>query len=70
MRHVLWAYLMVRFLHCRALSPKERREAIFSNNLVEGINGIYTAILIVLAKSYIVQRVKIQNTAERQPINS
>ncbi|KAK7427391.1 hypothetical protein QQZ08_006160 [Neonectria magnoliae] len=56
----LWAYLTIQFLSCKALSLNDRRDAIFSVNTVEGIDGLYAAILNVLCKSYSKQRQRIQ----------
>jgi hypothetical protein len=56
----LWAYLMTRYLSCRALSPKERHEAIFVSSLVEGMEGLYSAILDTIGKSYSIQHAKVQ----------
>jgi hypothetical protein len=41
----LWAALMIRYLQCKALTPRERREAIFSVEVLEGIDGLYCTIL-------------------------
>ncbi|KAK5655984.1 hypothetical protein OQA88_5122 [Cercophora sp. LCS_1] len=56
----LWAYLMTRYLSCRALSPKERHEAIFVSSLVEGMEGLYSAILDTISNSYSIQHAKVQ----------
>ncbi|KAK7416638.1 hypothetical protein QQX98_005109 [Neonectria punicea] len=56
----LWAYLTIQFLNCKALSLNDRRDAIFSANTVEGIDGLYAAILDVLCKSYSKQRQRTQ----------
>jgi hypothetical protein len=48
----LWASLMVRYLNCEALSPNERREAIFHLHVVQGIEGLYHRILMTLQNTY------------------
>lgn len=56
----LWASLMIKYLNCNALSLNDRREAIFDSNTVEGIEGIYSAILRTLESSYARQREKVE----------
>ena len=56
----LWASLMIRYLNCRALSPRERRDAIFAVDVVEGIEGLYNTILKTLGRAYAAQRTKAQ----------
>ncbi|KAI1383890.1 uncharacterized protein F4822DRAFT_54434 [Hypoxylon trugodes] len=41
----LWAQLMVTYLNCKVLSPKERVEAIFIVEVVEGLEKLYEKIL-------------------------
>jgi hypothetical protein len=48
----LWAWLMVRYLECKALSPSEREEAIFTVELVEGLENLYEKILFMLRREY------------------
>lgn len=48
----LWAWLMTQYLNCRALSPKERSDAIFIPSLVEGLDDVYEKILRVLSGGY------------------
>jgi hypothetical protein len=48
----LWAWLMTQYLNCRALSPKERSDAIFTPSLVEGLDDVYEKILRVLSRGY------------------
>jgi hypothetical protein len=69
----LWASLMVRYLNCKALSPKERRDAIFHVDMIEGIEGLYCTILGTLSRSYTKQREKAKKvfslmTVARRPL--
>lgn len=48
----LWAWLMVRYLECKALLPYEREDAIFAVELVEGLEAVYEKILTMLAKQF------------------
>ncbi|KUJ08084.1 uncharacterized protein LY89DRAFT_742378 [Mollisia scopiformis] len=48
----LWARLMSCYLECKALSPDEREEAIFTVELVEGLESLYQKILFMLRRGY------------------
>ncbi|ORY15989.1 hypothetical protein BCR34DRAFT_144457 [Clohesyomyces aquaticus] len=52
----LWAYLIIQYLNCRALSPKERLEAILETGVVEGLNNVYGKILQILGRGYLRER--------------
>jgi hypothetical protein len=44
----LWAWLLIQYLNCRALSPKERLGTIFTPSIVESLGDVYEKILRVL----------------------
>ena len=46
----LWARLMVSYLQCPALSPRERKDAINTLNLLEGLDAMYSKIIEVISK--------------------
>ena len=48
----LWVWLMIQYLNCRALSPKERQSVIFTPSIVEGLGDLYEKILKVLDRGY------------------
>ncbi|KAJ5428580.1 hypothetical protein N7445_010034 [Penicillium cf. griseofulvum] len=48
----LWAWLMIQYLNCRALSPKERLDAVLTPSIVEGLEDVYEKILSVLDRGY------------------
>ncbi|KAH0559610.1 hypothetical protein GP486_003875 [Trichoglossum hirsutum] len=52
----LWTWLMTQYLNCRALSPKERLEAIFEAADIEGLHDVYGKILRVLNQGYAKER--------------
>ncbi|KAF4453686.1 NACHT domain-containing protein [Fusarium austroafricanum] len=55
----LWASLTMRFLNCKVLSLNDRRDAIFFKDTVEGIEGLYSAILDILCKSGSIHRERV-----------
>ncbi|KAI1376305.1 hypothetical protein F4677DRAFT_419535 [Hypoxylon crocopeplum] len=57
----LWAHLMVKYLGCQALSPRERLDAIFTTQVVEGLEGLYSRILRILNQTYSKQRATVHN---------
>jgi hypothetical protein len=48
----LWAKLLVNYLHSEALSPYERLSTISDASLLEGLDGLYHGILLMLSQRY------------------
>lgn len=48
----LWAKLLVNYLHLEALSPYERLSTISDASLLEGLDGLYHGILLMLSQRY------------------
>ena len=48
----LWAWLLVKYLHCDALTPQERKNALSYVNLLEGLDSLYEGILAVISRGY------------------
>lgn len=60
----LWSFLFMKYLGCRAISPKERLEAIFTPSLIEGLDGVYGKILGTLDRAYNKEKAKVQKIFE------
>ena len=60
----LWAWLMTQYLNCRALSPKERSDAIFVPSIVEGLDNVYEKILLALSRVYQIEKDQVHKIFE------
>lgn len=60
----LWAWLMTKYLNCRALSPKERSDAIFIPSVVEGLDDVYEKILLALSRGYQIEKDQVHKIFE------
>lgn len=60
----LWAWLMSRYLQCRALSPRERLDTIFETSIVEGLDDVYNKIIVALSRGYDQEKFKVQRMFE------
>jgi hypothetical protein len=56
----LWAWLMIQYLSCRALSPKERLATIFEEVSIGGLDDMYEKILRVLDRGYAKEKASIR----------
>lgn len=60
----LWAYLMMSYLGCRALSPKEREDAIVSPKFTEGLDDVYDKICGILDRGYPKEKNRVRHIFE------
>jgi hypothetical protein len=60
----LWAWLMIQYLSCRALSPKERLATIFEEVSIGGLDNMYEKILRVLDRGYTKEKASIRTIFE------
>jgi hypothetical protein len=60
----LWAWLMIQYLSCRVLSPKERVAAIFESIPIEGLDNMYEKILRVLDRGYANEKASVRRIFE------
>lgn len=56
----LWAHLMIKYLNCEVLSPSERIEAIFAEEVVEGLEKVYKRTLHALGRTFATERAKVR----------
>lgn len=60
----LWAWLMIQYLSCRVLSPKERLAAIFEEVSIGGLDNMYEKILRVLDRGYTNEKASVRKIFE------